>query len=122
MTQRYILTKIIIKYILIFHLIKLVISSDIQFIDNNCIKYIKQLDIECLKFEENKNGIFECIKWDINNIFAFIDIPKKCLNKEYNLNISAKNMSLPIKINSNIFIENKTLNHLKKKRGENISE
>ena len=115
MIQRLILSKIIKKYILIFHLIKFIISSDIQFLYNNCIKYIEQLDIECLKFEENTNGIFECINWDVNNILAFIDIPKECLNKEYNLDILAKNMSLPFKINSNIFIENKTLNHLKKK-------
>ena len=115
MIQRFILSKIIKKYILIFHLIKFIISSDIQFLYNNCIKYIEQLDIECLKFEENTNGIFECINWDVNNILAFIDIPKECLNKEYNLDILAKNMSLPFKINSNIFIENEILNLSKKK-------
>ena len=115
MNQRFIHSKIIIKYILIFHLIKYIISSDIQLINKICLKYISQLDIECSKFEENENGILKCTKWNSSNILGFIDIPEECLNKEYNLDILAKNINPLIKINSNIYIEKETFIQLKKK-------
>ena len=115
MFQRLILSKVFIKYILIFNLIKFNISSDINFIYINCKKYIDKLDIKCFKFQENKKGILECTKWDISNILAFTDIPNECLNKEYNLDILAQNKNQSIKINSNIYIGKETLIHLKKK-------
>ena len=85
----------------------------------NSIASKNDLISECKtsKFEENENGILKCTKWNSSNILGFIDIPEECLNKEYNLDILAKNINPLIKINSNIYIEKETFIQLKKKRG-----
>lgn len=91
-------TKYIIKYIfLLLYISNIIICQKKTWNYANCKKYLKFLDIICIK--KNENEIFSiCEKWETKNPLDKEKIPKNCQNKYYILPLLIKNANPLLKL------------------------
>ena len=104
-----ILIKILSEFIFLLYFAISIKCSNFQFSYEKCIKYIKNLNITCSKFNKDNTGSLVCEKWKPNNITAIFEIPIECQNKEYNLDILINNSNSIEIINCKIFMHKEIL-------------
>ena len=101
--------KILSELIFLLYFVVYINCSKIQSTSEKCIKYIKNLNIICLKFDKDETYTPVCKKWEPSNTSAIFEIPIECENKEYNLDILIKNSNSKEIIKCNIFIQKENL-------------
>ena len=82
-------TKYIIKFIFFLYISNIIICQKKTWNYDNCKKYLKRLDIICIKINENE--IFSiCEKWETKDPLAKQKIPTNCQNRNYILPLLIK--------------------------------
>lgn len=119
------ISTIISFYCIIIFLLLLMSTTAIIFSEEsnplNCIEIINNLDIICMEFKimVNKTGI--CEKCEVRNFSNLINIPSRCYNKIYNLDLYVQNSNSSKKLNFYFYLEPNNINY-KISKGNNFKK
>ena len=102
----------IIRYMLLFCLLKLILNKKNSWTYLQCKNYLKNLDIICLKKIDNEIFSF-CEYWKIKDPSTLTNIPKNCLNKKYILPLLINNNGgNPFKVDCVLILEEKNISNM----------